>query len=73
MTLHEVLNVSLPQAIAGRQFFVPRPDALMNSGSSLHEFIHGALHFKLANSEGLIMSSGLAHRFIHNRLPEYLN
>ncbi len=73
MTFHEVVNVSLPRAIAGRQFFVPRPDALMDSISGLHEFLQSTLHFKLANGDGLIMSADAAHRFIHIRLPEYLN
>ncbi|WP_443698646.1 hypothetical protein [Pseudomonas sp.] len=45
----------------------------MDSISGLHEFLQSTLHFKLANGDGLIMSADAAHRFIHIRLPEYLN
>lgn len=73
MTLHEVVNVSLPRAIVGRQLFVPRPEALIESVARLHEYLHSVLHSKLVNSDALIMSINLAHRFIHDQLPANLN
>lgn len=73
MTLHEYVNVSLPRVIFGRQLFVPRPEAMIESAAALHDFVHGALHFKLVNSAALLASFDLAHRFIHVKLPAHLN